>query len=111
MRLRFETVYRGFLGCLLAILVLSIWSRAADAPVTATNRPVATNFVSPLSQTLNITNAPWLTFGLDKIEVLQVDAFAHRPLWQFVALAIYILLAFAMTKAIDFLVAGQLRRA
>ena len=111
MRLRFETVYRGFLGCLLAVLVLSIWSRAADAPVTAsTNRPVVTNFVSPLSQTLNITNAPWLTFGLDKIEVLQVDAFAHRPLWQFVALTLYILLAFAMTKAIDFLVAGQLRR-
>jgi MscS family membrane protein len=52
----------------------------------------------------------WLTFGLDRFESLQVVPFAGIPLWQYLSSLIYILLAFYLSKGLDALVAGRLKK-
>lgn len=52
---------------------------------------------------------PWLTFGLDKVEVLQVPLLGN-PLWQYVAALLYIILAFYASKLFDGLIHSRLRK-
>jgi MscS family membrane protein len=51
----------------------------------------------------------WLTFGLDHVEVLRRDVFGN-PAWQYLAFLIYIILAFYLSKFLDYLLQVQLRR-
>jgi len=53
--------------------------------------------------------AAWLTFGLDRIEPLQRLIFGI-PVWQYVGSLIYVFLAFYLSKLVDVLFAGKLRR-
>jgi MscS family membrane protein len=50
-----------------------------------------------------------LTFGLDRVEELQRTA-AGIPLWQYLAAAIYIFLAYVVARVVNYLVTVQLRR-
>lgn len=52
----------------------------------------------------------WLTFGLDRFEPLQVAKFAGIPLWQYLSSLIYVLLAYYVSKGLDALVAGRLKK-
>ncbi|HUK83707.1 MAG TPA: mechanosensitive ion channel family protein [Verrucomicrobiae bacterium] len=49
------------------------------------------------------------TFGLDRVEFLRVEV-AGYPLWQYLALLLWIALAFVVASIIDFLMTHQLRR-
>lgn len=51
----------------------------------------------------------WLTFGLDRIELLQPRVLGN-PLWQYLASLIYILLAFYVSKLLDYVIQVQLRK-
>jgi MscS family membrane protein len=51
----------------------------------------------------------WLTFGLDRIGLLQVPLFGN-PLWQYLASLIYIILAFYVSKLLDFFIHVRLRK-
>src|SRR5690349_8030626 len=51
----------------------------------------------------------WLTFGLDRIEILRRDVLGN-PLWQYLASLIYIILAFYISKFLDYVIQAQLRR-
>jgi MscS family membrane protein len=53
--------------------------------------------------------APVLTFGLDRIEVLKKQAFGN-PLWQYLASLIYIILAFYVSKLLDYIIQVELRK-
>src|SRR5690606_18528713 len=53
---------------------------------------------------------PMLTFGLDRIEELQRTVI-RIPLWQYIASAIYVLLAFLAAIVVNYLVTVQLKRA
>ena len=88
----------------LAWLGGTVWAVAQ----TATNaRPAATNLVvKPL--VWRGTNS-WLTFGLDRVEGLDRDILGI-PLWQYAASAIYVVLAFYLAKAVDWLVTAYLKR-
>src|SRR5438105_5054413 len=52
---------------------------------------------------------PLLTFGLDRIGILQVKVL-HNPLWQYLASLIYMVLAFYAAKLLDYVVQFQLRK-
>jgi MscS family membrane protein len=53
--------------------------------------------------------AAWLTFGLDRVEFLR-GTFLDIPLWQYVASIIYIFLAFYVSRLLDHLIRGQLKK-
>ena len=51
----------------------------------------------------------WLTFGLDRLDFLQARLLGN-PLWQYLAFLIYIVLAFYVSKLLDWIVHVQLRK-
>ena len=51
----------------------------------------------------------WLTFGLDHIPGLGIKVMGN-PLWQYLAFLIYVVLAFYVSRLLDWLIQGQLRR-
>jgi MscS family membrane protein len=53
--------------------------------------------------------AAWLTFGLNRVEPLQRLIFGI-PLWQYFASLLYVFLAFYLSKLLDHLIRGRLRR-
>ncbi len=68
----------------------------------------------PSATVANATNAThstntWLTFGLDRIEGLDVSVLGN-PLWQYLAALLYVVLAFYASKLLDGLIQAQLRR-
>jgi MscS family membrane protein len=68
----------------------------SDRPVAAVNTVVKTEETT-------------LTFGLDRVEELGRPVFGI-PLWQYLATAIYIVLAFVAARLVNYLVTVQLRR-
>ncbi len=65
----------------------------------------------PSTTVANVTDSTntWLTFGLDRIEGLDVSVLGN-PLWQYLAALLYVVLAFYASKLLDGLIQAQLRR-
>lgn len=110
---------RNFIAscCLLAFaLVLGFAPslRAVAASLDTASPPpsesVADTVAAPANQS-HLAMAPktWLTFGLDRIGFLQVRAMGN-PIWQYLASLIYIVLAFYVSKLLDFVVYVRLRK-
>ena len=98
--------------CALILLVqLNVFTAAAadtnTNATTATNVIVSTNVV-PVFQLTDEQRAE-LTFGLDKVPSLQRKVL-NVELWQYVASLIYIFLAFAVARLIDYLISVQLKK-
>lgn len=72
-------------------------SAAVQPQITSTN-------AAPMAK----INA-WLTFGLDRIPLLEHKIFGN-PIWQYLASMIYIILAFYASKLLDALIQVQFRR-
>lgn len=76
---------------------------------------VASLLVAPwslLAQTTpeaSATSNVWLTFGLDRVALLQTPL-AGNPAWQYVAALIYVMLAFYVSKLLDYVLHVQLRK-
>ena len=112
---RFQWLYRGALAGLAGLL---FWSVYASAQIEATNSAGATNApaaVTPAStgslvDRLSRVEDHYLTFGLDRIEVLRTVSLIGQPLWKYGASLIYILLAFYGSKLLDHLVNRWLKR-
>jgi MscS family membrane protein len=78
----------------------------ANAVVVATNNtPVA---VVPIMRLSDETRSQ-LTFGLDKIAALQTSIFGFEA-WQYIASLLYIFLAFAVARILDFVVGVILKK-
>ena len=105
MRLRFESLFRGYLVLLLGLLVWSLWASAQDVAPAESSVEAASAAVEPVSDPLT----PWLTFGLDQVDWLQRRVM-DIPLYQYCASFIYVFLALYVSKLIDVLVRGRLRR-
>jgi MscS family membrane protein len=65
----------------------------------------------PAIPSLGIERVPeaWLTFGLDRIGALQLKVLGN-PLWQYLASLIYVVLAFYVSKLLDYVIQVQLRK-
>src|SRR5437667_910378 len=85
-----------------------MWAVAQSAtnkqPAMATNQPSA--FLKDVER----LEGHYLTFGLDRIEVLNGIAIFGQPLWKYVASLIYILLAFYVSKLIDWVTRVWLKK-
>src|SRR5882724_10558330 len=69
--------------------------RAAETVVVTTPEGEAPLVVTTVQHS-------WLSFGLDRIPLLQ-HAVLGNPLWQYLASLIFILLAFHISKLLDYL--------
>jgi hypothetical protein len=90
-------------------LVVGLAIGSASA-ITTLAQPVAgitTN--APAAQTAASPSRGWLTFGLDRIEWLQVT-WLGNPLWQYLASLLYIVLALYASKLVDFLFQTQFKK-
>ncbi len=76
---------------------------AAESATNAVAAPARPPFVpAQLKET-------WLTFGLDKVPWLQTEVLGN-PLWQYLASLIYVVLAFYVSKGLDYLIQVQIRK-
>ena len=111
MKLRVESVVKFYAVVLMALLLWSMWTMAAQPPVP---EAAATNAaVNKSNQATNtpafIDERPYLTFGLDRVELLERRAF-EVPLWQYLASLIYVFLAFLAARVLDWLFGTLLKR-
>lgn len=98
------------LFCLL--LGYSLYAQTPPASTPTTNSVPVTNRADLLAESQREfidSNRSLLTFGLDHVEVLQTTLF-HRPLWQYLATVLYVLLAFFVAKIVDWLIHTRLRQ-
>lgn len=104
MRFRFDYLYRAGLLVLFLVAFWSVWAEAQGATnVVKTAAPGDTNLLA-------LRKIPALTFGLNHNDFLREHAFLGQPLWKYLASLIYILLAFLVATAVDFIVNNWLKR-
>src|SRR6266566_2662641 len=99
MRVKFETLFRGFMLVLFVTLAWSIWSASPvtnQAPGTTETNPA-----SALEKKVERLDERYLTFWLDRVDFLKEHTFLGQPLWKYPASLIYVLLAFYGSKLID----------
>lgn len=91
---------------------------AQNPPSAAPVPAPATNEVSALTRgvTLNESqkafieeNRTLLTFGLDRVPVLQVPIL-HRPLWQYLATLLYVFIALQVARLVDWIIHNRLKK-
>ncbi len=110
MKLKSETAWRLLLFVLVVVWAWSVWAGAQlpaatnATPSTASNRPPA------LVRTFENLGSDHLTFRLDDIEMLRDHSFLGEPLWRYAASAVYIFLAFYLSKLLDWVARVWLRR-
>ena len=85
---------------------MALWPNAQT-----TNAPAAAAPASLHLHALDLLNleSTKLTFGLDRFEALQTKMFAI-PLWQYIAFLLYMVIAFYVAKATDWLISGRLKK-
>jgi len=108
MRVKFETVMRGFILSLLLVALGGVWGAAQSA---TNQEPVlrakpASSVVTRIAR----LEGEYLTFGLDRVKPLEENVILGQPLWKYLASLIYILLAFYVSKGIDFIAQVWLKR-
>lgn len=101
MKSKMKTVFlRLVLGLALGSASI-VTTLAQPALVVVTNAP-ATQAAAAPSRT-------WLTFGLDRIEWLQVS-WLGNPIWQYLASLLYVVLALYASKLVDYLFQTQIKK-
>jgi len=87
------------------LLAWAVWAGGESAVTNA-----AAKAEPPPANVLPPAGADWLTFGLNRVELLDQTKLFDQPLWKYIAYVIYILLAFYSSKLIDWLVTNQLSK-
>src|SRR5689334_13641013 len=109
MKVKFETWFRAVMGLL---LVAMLWGLLAGAQTTNSPNatPDATNHSSALGRGVTQIEEHFLTFGLDRVEVLRGTKILSEPLWKYLASLIYILAAFYVAKLIDYITVAWVKK-
>ena len=105
---RFQGVFfRCYVGVMLGILAWCVLTYGQETnTITA---QVQGNAPVQVVSTVVKADSTLLSFGLDRIEELQRPV-AGIPLWQYLATALYIILAFVAARLVNYLVTVQVRR-
>jgi MscS family membrane protein len=108
MRVKFSTFFRGGMVLLVIAFAWGVWASAQ----TATNQTAATatSQRSELVRSVERLDEHYLTFGLDRIELLRESAVLGEPLWKYIASLFYVLLAFYVSKFIDYVTRVWLKK-
>ncbi|MFO1489153.1 MAG: mechanosensitive ion channel family protein [Verrucomicrobiota bacterium] len=104
MKWRFQWLYWFGLAVFAAVAFWTVWGNAQTPP--ATNAPALT--VTNTLPTFGVTNA--LTEKLANVPWLSNTTFLGEPLWKYFASLIYILLAFYVSKLLDYIINVWLKR-
>lgn len=75
----------------------------------AAAQPHSSSFLDLVSSMSSERKQSWLTFGLDRVPGLRIQMMGN-PLWQYIASLIYIILAFYVSKLLDYVIQVQLRK-
>ena len=108
MKVKFEGFFRGFVIFLVLTLAWSVWSGAQ--PITNKTAVAAPDQSSVLVRDVQCLETHPLTFGLDKIAPLREVTALGEPLWKYLASVIYVLLAFFLSRLIDFVTSVWLKK-
>ena len=103
MKRKLDVIFRSYVFALAALLLWAVWSEAQTNTLLTTNAVPrrATPITADSDRGSSIVHKDQLTFGLDKIEVLNHQWPSGIPLWQYFASLIYIFLAFCVSKLLD----------
>ena len=111
-RLKFEVLFRGWIFLCVLVLGFTLFVNAQDAAST-TNAVAAVHETSTKSGILSLPIAlekqAYLTFGLDRIEILKPTLWGN-PRWQYLASLIYVILAFHVSKILDWFISERLKK-
>jgi len=118
MKWRFEWLYRFGLAVLFVVAFWAVWAGAQEVtPAPAfrapgTNTPAARAVGTPPGATFFNLELPdnVLTFGLDRVAFLREHSLLEQPLWKYLASLIFIVLAFYVSKLLDYVVNVWLKR-
>jgi len=106
MKLQFKTFFRGYIVILAVVLFWALWA-GAQSPTNAPASPQTTN---ALAKAIARLDRHYETFGLDRVDFLHENTVLGQPLWKYLASLIYILLAFYVSKFLDYVVSVWLKR-
>ena len=109
----FLRMHRFVCGLAVVLVFWSTGSAGAFGAESSTNAGQLEAAGAPASPIpgLKLERVPetWLTFGLDRIALLRQEVLGN-PLWQYLAFLIYIVIAFYVSKLLDYVIQVQLRR-
>jgi MscS family membrane protein len=112
-RLKFETAFRVWIVICLLILGGTFLVVAQDSPTNAPAQAVTAKVQTADGESstllLDIEKKVFLTFGLDRVPYLQKPLWGN-PRWQYVSSLFYIILAFYISKFLDWLTRVWLRK-
>jgi MscS family membrane protein len=110
MKVKFETLFRGYLLILALALLWGVWASAQTSTNTnsapARSNPVA----SPLLEHLERVESAYFSFGLDRVRWLREHELLGEPVWKYAASLVYLLLAFYASRLIDLAARGGLMK-
>ncbi len=104
MKVKFTTLFRGWMVFLTVTLVWSIWAGAQ----TNTNPPLA-RLPTVLVERVDRLDRHYRTFGLDGVEMFQSNLLGV-PVWKPITFLLYLLLAFLLGKFSDFVICRWLKK-
>ena len=112
MKRKLDLIFRSYVFALVALLLWAVWTEAQTNTVLSTNAASrrATPNATDSGRSSSVVHKDELTFGLDKIEVLNHQWPSGIPLWQYLASLIYIFLAFCVSKLLDSLTRVWLKK-
>ncbi|MGD0613826.1 MAG: hypothetical protein ABSA69_00105, partial [Verrucomicrobiota bacterium] len=123
MKSKFALFFRTCAVILLALLAWAMWASAQPATTNAPDAKISTTATVTVKtagsnrtdQTDRLTvevksHEDYLTFGLDAVPFLREHKLFGHPLWKYPASFLYILLAFYVSKFLDFLANARLKR-
>lgn len=97
------------------LLAGALFAQAPSTSTTATNAPASTpapargGTLNESQRAFIAENRSLLTFGLDGLPAMQVEVL-HRPLWQYLATAFYIVIALQVARLVDWIIHTRLKR-
>src|SRR5262245_37752048 len=103
MKPKLDWILRSYVFALAALLLWAMWTQAQTNTAATTNAVSrgGTSNAAGSGRNSSIVYKDQLTFGLDKVEVLNHQWPSGIPLWQYLASLIYIFLAFCISKLLD----------
>ncbi len=109
MKWKFSHLFNSFIFLLCVLLGWSFWTSAQTLDTNAPASTLANHSGTGLEKFQPVAGS-YLTFGLDRVSVLDTHHFFGEPLWKYLASLIYIFLAFFVSKLLDILLNVWLRK-
>jgi len=110
MRFRFASLYWLLLASLAVVAFWAVWASAQTPVPAAPEVSPGVEKTNVLAHTFSGLDPHLVTFGLDRVGLLREHMLLGEPLWKYLASLIYILLAFYVSKFLDFVVGVWLKR-